>query len=40
MILHKLGIKRVRPLRGGYDEWKSLGFPLDAVAPALLAQSA
>jgi len=23
----------VRPLRGGYDEWKRLGFPLDAVPP-------
>jgi rhodanese-related sulfurtransferase len=37
MILHKLGIERVRPLRGGYDEWKRLGYPLDAVpqtAPA------
>ena len=34
MTLHKLGIERVRPLRGGYDEWKRLGFPLDAVAPA------
>jgi membrane protein DedA with SNARE-associated domain/rhodanese-related sulfurtransferase len=33
MTLHKLGIDRVRPLRGGYDEWKRLGFPLDAVAP-------
>ena len=32
MTLHKLGIQRVRPLRGGYDEWKRLGFPLDAVA--------
>ena len=31
MSLHKLGIERVRPLRGGYDEWKRLGFPLDAV---------
>jgi membrane protein DedA with SNARE-associated domain/rhodanese-related sulfurtransferase len=31
MNLHKLGIDRVRPLRGGYDEWKRLGFPLDAV---------
>jgi membrane protein DedA with SNARE-associated domain/rhodanese-related sulfurtransferase len=31
MILHKLGIERVRPLRGGYDEWKRLGYPLDAV---------
>jgi membrane protein DedA with SNARE-associated domain/rhodanese-related sulfurtransferase len=35
MTLHKLGIQRVRPLRGGYDEWKRLGFPLDAVASAL-----
>jgi len=31
MTLHKLGIERVRPLRGGYDEWKRLGFPVDAV---------
>ncbi|HVU46635.1 MAG TPA: VTT domain-containing protein [Terracidiphilus sp.] len=38
MTLHKLGIDRVRPLRGGFDEWKRLGFPLDRipdVAPAL-----
>jgi membrane protein DedA with SNARE-associated domain/rhodanese-related sulfurtransferase len=35
MTLHKLGIERVRPLRGGYDEWKRLGYPLDAVAPAI-----
>jgi membrane protein DedA with SNARE-associated domain/rhodanese-related sulfurtransferase len=34
MTLHKLGIERVRPLRGGYDEWKRLGFPLDAVVPS------
>jgi rhodanese-related sulfurtransferase len=31
MTLLKLGIERVRPLRGGYDEWKRLGFPLEAV---------
>jgi membrane protein DedA with SNARE-associated domain/rhodanese-related sulfurtransferase len=37
MALHKLGIERVRPLRGGYDEWKRLGFPLDAVAPSFPA---
>ncbi|MGA3373252.1 MAG: VTT domain-containing protein [Terracidiphilus sp.] len=37
MTLHKLGIERVRPLRGGYDEWKRLGFPLDAVAPTVPA---
>lgn len=33
MTLQKLGIDRVRPLRGGYDEWKRLGFPLDPVPP-------
>jgi rhodanese-related sulfurtransferase len=33
MALHKLGIERVRPLRGGYDEWKRLGFPLDEIPP-------
>jgi membrane protein DedA with SNARE-associated domain/rhodanese-related sulfurtransferase len=37
MTLHRLGIERVRPLRGGYDEWKRLGFPLDEVAKATAA---
>ena len=32
MTLQKLGIDRVRPLRGGFDEWKRLGFPVDAIA--------
>ncbi|MGA7521453.1 MAG: rhodanese-like domain-containing protein [Acidobacteriaceae bacterium] len=31
--LRRMGIYRVRPLRGGYDEWKRLGYPLvDIVA--------
>ena len=34
MTLMKLGIVRVRPLRGGYDEWRRLGFPVDAVTLA------
>ncbi len=34
LILHKLGIERVRPLRGGFEEWKRRGYPLDAIAPA------
>jgi membrane protein DedA with SNARE-associated domain/rhodanese-related sulfurtransferase len=34
MTLHKLGIDRVRPLRGGFDEWKRLGFPMDPVPMA------
>jgi 3-mercaptopyruvate sulfurtransferase SseA len=38
MTLHKLGIERVRPLRGGYDEWKRLGFPVDAVLPTVPAE--
>jgi len=33
--LQKLGIERVRPLRGGYYEWKRLGFPMEAVAPVI-----
>jgi membrane protein DedA with SNARE-associated domain/rhodanese-related sulfurtransferase len=37
MTLHKLGIERVRPLRGGFDEWQRLGFPLEAVAAELPA---
>jgi membrane protein DedA with SNARE-associated domain/rhodanese-related sulfurtransferase len=41
MTLHKLGIERVRPLRGGFDEWKRLGFPLDPVKiPAMPLESA
>jgi membrane protein DedA with SNARE-associated domain/rhodanese-related sulfurtransferase len=35
MTLQKLGIERVRPLRGGFDEWKRLGFPLDAIQPVI-----
>ena len=31
--LQRLGVQRVRPLRGGYDEWKRLGYPLDAIPP-------
>jgi len=28
MQLHKLGVSRVRPLRGGFDGWKVAGYPL------------
>ncbi|MBT9331018.1 DedA family protein/thiosulfate sulfurtransferase GlpE [Paracidobacterium acidisoli] len=28
LALRKMGIYRVRPLRGGFDEWKRLGYPL------------
>jgi rhodanese-related sulfurtransferase len=26
--LQKLGITRVRPLQGGFQAWKDLGYPL------------
>jgi membrane protein DedA with SNARE-associated domain/rhodanese-related sulfurtransferase len=35
LTLQKLGIERVRPLRGGYDEWKRLGYPVDAIQPVM-----
>jgi len=35
MTLLRLGIERVRPLRGGFDEWKRLGFPLDPIPPVI-----
>ncbi|MFP5228407.1 MAG: VTT domain-containing protein [Acidobacteriota bacterium] len=30
--LRSMGVHRVRPLRGGYDEWKRLGYPLVDIA--------
>jgi len=40
--LHKVGAYRVRPLRGGFDGWKNLGYPLvnyvtDAPTDVVLA---
>jgi len=36
MNLHKLGIYRVRPLRGGFDMWKAKGFPLEESQPVAM----
>jgi membrane protein DedA with SNARE-associated domain/rhodanese-related sulfurtransferase len=37
--LHKLGISRVRPLRGGFEGWRDAGYPLiDYVAPPVAAE--
>jgi rhodanese-related sulfurtransferase len=30
--LRRMGVQRVRPLRGGLQGWKDAGYPLDAVA--------
>jgi membrane protein DedA with SNARE-associated domain/rhodanese-related sulfurtransferase len=32
MELRKMGVRRVRPLRGGLQGWKDAGYPLEAVA--------
>jgi membrane protein DedA with SNARE-associated domain/rhodanese-related sulfurtransferase len=34
LTIRKMGVFRVRPLLGGYDEWKKLGYPLVDIAPA------
>lgn len=33
LAVRKHGIYRVRPLLGGFDEWKRLGYPLVEIAP-------
>jgi membrane protein DedA with SNARE-associated domain/rhodanese-related sulfurtransferase len=36
--LHRLGIRRVRPLRGGFEGWRDAGYPLiEYVAPPIAA---
>jgi membrane protein DedA with SNARE-associated domain/rhodanese-related sulfurtransferase len=32
LTIRKMGITRARPLLGGYDGWKKLGYPLVAIA--------
>lgn len=32
LTMRKLGVYRVRPLLGGFDEWKRLGYPLVEIA--------
>lgn len=35
--LHKFGINRVRPLRGGFEGWRDLGLPLVDYSPSVEA---
>jgi len=37
MTLHRLGVDRARTLRGGFDAWKQLGFPVEEVPQPVLA---
>ncbi len=36
--LHKFGINRVRPLRGGFEGWRDLGLPLVDYVPPVEAE--
>jgi 3-mercaptopyruvate sulfurtransferase SseA len=31
LLLRSKGVKRIRPLQGGLDAWRDLGYPLQAV---------
>ena len=37
LAIRKLGVFRVRPLLGGFDEWKRLGYPLVDIPPTAAA---
>jgi rhodanese-related sulfurtransferase len=37
LTIRRLGVDRVRPLRGGFDEWKRLGYPLVEIPPQAAA---
>ncbi|MEO8129772.1 MAG: hypothetical protein ABJF23_12950 [Bryobacteraceae bacterium] len=30
--LHRRGIMRVRPLEGGFEAWRELGYPVEPIA--------
>jgi rhodanese-related sulfurtransferase len=32
LLLRKQGIRRIRPLQGGLDAWRKLGYPVDNLA--------
>jgi rhodanese-related sulfurtransferase len=35
--LKKAGIRKVRPLAGGFEAWRGLGFPVEPAAENLTA---
>jgi len=32
LLLRSKGVKRIRPLLGGLDAWRDLGYPLQSVS--------
>jgi len=37
LLLRRQGITRIRPLAGGLDAWRNLGYPIENVEPVLTA---
>jgi len=37
LLLRNKGVKRIRPLQGGLDAWRELGYPLQS--PMLTSES-
>jgi rhodanese-related sulfurtransferase len=40
LLLRKQGITRIRPLQGGLDAWRNLGYPMENTEPDLAAAPA
>jgi 3-mercaptopyruvate sulfurtransferase SseA len=38
--LKSKGVRRVRPLQGGFEAWRAMGFPLVVMADTVNADSA
>jgi rhodanese-related sulfurtransferase len=41
LLLRKQGIKHIRPLQGGLDAWRKLGYPLQIIEsspPVVIAE--
>jgi rhodanese-related sulfurtransferase len=38
LLLRKQGIKRIRPLQGGLDAWRKLGYPIENIDVASAAK--
>jgi 3-mercaptopyruvate sulfurtransferase SseA len=39
LLLRNKGVKRIRPLQGGLDAWRELGYPLQTVAAAVIPEN-
>jgi 3-mercaptopyruvate sulfurtransferase SseA len=37
LLLKKQGVTRIRPLQGGLDAWRNLGYPMENAEPDIAA---